>query len=87
MQNNNPTRFYCKEEIEQGHDKKTYPRLVLNKLKVMGNSTFIYNRWAFSSKEFLKKLPMYMWSMFSHVWTMNEVKLNQEWIKIWLKLN
>jgi hypothetical protein len=43
MQNKNTTRFYWKEEIEQGHDKKTYPRLVLNKLKVMGNSTFIYN--------------------------------------------
>ncbi len=62
MQNKNPTRFYYKEEIEQGHDKTTYPRLVLNKLKVMGNSTFIYNPWAPSSREFLKKLPMYMWT-------------------------
>jgi hypothetical protein len=30
VQNNNPTRFYCKIEIEQGCDKKTYLKLVLN---------------------------------------------------------
>jgi hypothetical protein len=33
---------YCKEETKQGYDKKMYPKLVLNKLKVMGNSTSIY---------------------------------------------
>ncbi len=27
---------------EQGYDKKTYPKLLLNKLKVMGNLTSIY---------------------------------------------
>ncbi len=44
VQNNNPTRFYCKEEtkMKQGQDKKTYQKLVLNKLKTMGNSTSIY---------------------------------------------
>jgi hypothetical protein len=26
----------------KGYDKKMYPKLVLNKLKVMGGSTFIY---------------------------------------------
>jgi hypothetical protein len=26
----------------KGYDKKLYPKLVLNKLKVMGNSTSIY---------------------------------------------
>jgi hypothetical protein len=26
----------------KGYDKITYPKLVLNKLKVMGGSTFIY---------------------------------------------
>jgi hypothetical protein len=38
MQNKNLTKFYCKEEIkiEQGYNKETYPKLVLNKLKVMG---------------------------------------------------
>jgi hypothetical protein len=40
--NKNPTRFYCKKEIKQGYDKKTYPKLMLNKLKVMGNSIFIW---------------------------------------------
>ncbi len=29
------TRFYCKEETKtkQGYDKKTYPKLMLNRLK------------------------------------------------------
>jgi hypothetical protein len=38
------TRFYYKEKTktEQGYDKKTYPKLRLNILKVMGNFTFIY---------------------------------------------
>jgi hypothetical protein len=31
------------------HDKKTYPKLMFNTLKVMGNPTFIYTHWAFSS--------------------------------------
>jgi hypothetical protein len=30
VQDNNPTRFYCKIEIEQGCDKRTYLKLVLN---------------------------------------------------------
>ncbi len=34
------------QKIEQGYDKKTYSKLVLNKLKVMGNFTFIYTYWA-----------------------------------------
>jgi len=51
---------------KQGYDKKTYPKLVLNKLKVMGNSTSIYTYWAPSSKKFLKKVPTYMWPMFTH---------------------
>jgi hypothetical protein len=42
VKNKNLTRFYCKEEIEQNFDKKTYPRLVLNKLKVIRIFTFIY---------------------------------------------
>jgi hypothetical protein len=42
---------------------KMYLKLMLNKLKIMGNSTFIYTHWAYSSK----KLPIYMWPMFTHV--------------------
>jgi len=30
VQDNNLTRFYCKIEIEQGCDKKTYLKLMLN---------------------------------------------------------
>jgi len=42
----NPTRFYCKEETEQGYDKKLYPKLTLNRLKVMRDFTYIYTHWA-----------------------------------------
>jgi ATP adenylyltransferase/5',5'''-P-1,P-4-tetraphosphate phosphorylase II len=52
VQYKNPTRFYCKEETKQGYDKKIYPKLVLNKLKVMGKSTFIYTYWALNSRNF-----------------------------------
>ncbi len=69
MRNKNPTRFYCKEEIKikQSYDKKMYPKLMLNILKVMESSTLIYTHWAPSSKKFIKKLPIYMWSIFIHV--------------------
>jgi hypothetical protein len=62
MRNKNPKRFYCKEKIkiEQGYDKNMYPKLLLNKLKVMGNSTSIYTPWAPSSKIFFEKFTIYM---------------------------
>jgi hypothetical protein len=58
----NPTKFCCRKEIKtkQGYDKKKPLKLILNKLKVMGNSTFIYTYWATSLKKFLKKLSIYM---------------------------
>jgi len=54
MQNKNPMRFYYKEEIlkKQGYDKKMYPKLMLNILNVMKNSTTIYTHWAPSSRNF-----------------------------------
>ncbi len=77
--NKNPTKFYCKEEIGQSYDNKMYPELVLNKLKVMKNSTSIYIYQAPSSRKFFK-LPIYTWLICSpicaHVWTMSELKLN-----------
>jgi hypothetical protein len=66
--NKNPTRFYYKEEIEQGYDKKSYPKLALNSLKVMKNSISIYTHWERSSKKFLKNNSIYMWSMITHVY-------------------
>jgi hypothetical protein len=30
VEKKNPTRFYYKEGIEQGYDKKTYPKPLLN---------------------------------------------------------
>jgi hypothetical protein len=68
---------------KQSHNKIMYPKLMLNKLKVIGNPTSIYTHSTLSSKKFLKKLPIYMWPMFAHVrscvthvWIMNELKLN-----------
>jgi hypothetical protein len=40
--NKNIIRFYCKEETLKSYDKKPYSKSVLNRLKVMKNSTFIY---------------------------------------------
>jgi hypothetical protein len=40
----------------QGYGVRSFLILLLNKLKIMGNFTFIYTPWAFSSKKFLKKL-------------------------------
>jgi hypothetical protein len=47
VQNRNPTRFYCKNETktEQDYDKKMYPKLVLNILKVIKSPTSIYTLW------------------------------------------
>jgi hypothetical protein len=57
MQNKNSTRFYYKEgtKTKESYNKKTYPKLMLNKLQVMKTSTSIYAYWALSSKKFLKK--------------------------------
>jgi hypothetical protein len=46
VKNKNPTRFYYKEEIKQSYDKKMYPRLVLNRPKVMRIFASIYTHWA-----------------------------------------
>ncbi len=56
--NKNQTRFYYKEEmkIKQGYNKNMYSKLVLNKLKLMGNFIFIYASWAPSSRKFFNKL-------------------------------
>jgi len=81
--NKNPIRFYCKEEIEQGYDKKTYPKLVLNKLNVMKFFTSICTHWAPSPKKFFQKLPIYMWPMFTHV----RPCVNYEWSKTQLIVN
>jgi len=57
MRNKNPMIFYYKKEIKtsQAYDKRTYPKLVLSRLKVIGNSTSIYTYLTFSSRKFMKK--------------------------------
>ncbi len=47
MQNKNATRFYCSKETrtKQGYNTKTYPKLMLNILEIIGNFTFIYTYW------------------------------------------
>jgi hypothetical protein len=52
-------------KTKQGYDKKTYPKFVLNILKAIKNSIFIYTLYAPNSRKFSKKLPIYMWPMFS----------------------
>jgi hypothetical protein len=58
---------FIANKSKQGSDMKKYPKLVLNKLKIMGNFTSIYTYWTFSSRKFLKKISTYMWSMFIHM--------------------
>jgi hypothetical protein len=55
VQDKNPIRFYSKNETRTNKvvTKKTYPKLVLNKLKVIKSPTSIYTPWAPNSK----KLP------------------------------
>lgn len=74
VQNRNPTKFYCKEK--KSYNKKTYQKSILNRLKLMKNSTFIYTPWAPRLKKFLKKFPIYMCPMFTHVCIMSELKFN-----------
>ncbi len=57
------TLFRNMKITKQDHDKYTYPKLVLNKLKVMWDSTSNYTHWALSSRKLLKKLPTFMWPM------------------------
>jgi hypothetical protein len=47
--------------------QKMYPKLMLNKLKVMGNIFFIYDHLAPSSKKYFKKISIYMWPMFTRL--------------------
>ncbi len=54
-------------DSKQNHDKNTYLKLMLNRLNVMCNSISIYTHWALNSKKLFKKLPTYMWPMFTHV--------------------
>ncbi len=79
--NKNPIKFHYKNKQNNVTTRKC-SKLVLNKLKAMGNSTFIYTPWELSSKKFIKELPIYKWPMFTHVWTMNELRLNWKWIRL-----
>jgi len=47
MQNKNATRFYCnnKTRTKQSYTR-TYPKLMLNILEVIGNPISIYTYWA-----------------------------------------
>jgi hypothetical protein len=88
VQNKNLTKFYYKEETKtkSSYDKKTYSKLMLNRLKVMKTFTFIYTHWAPSSKNFQSTCGPCL-PVCTHMWIMNELKLNLEWIKIQLIMN
>jgi hypothetical protein len=72
MQDKNSIRFHYKDKTrtKKNCDKKTYPKLMLSKLKVMRISISIYTYWAFKSRMFLKELSTYMWRMCTHRWPM-----------------
>jgi hypothetical protein len=59
--------FIAKKKQNKDTTRNCIQKLLLNKLKVMGNSTFIYTYQAPSSKKFFNKLPTHMWPMFTHV--------------------
>ncbi len=61
---------FCKEEIEQGYDKKNIPKTGVEHIKVNGKFYFKYTYWAPSSRKFFNKLLTYMWPMFTYVWPM-----------------
>jgi hypothetical protein len=73
--------------VKKKQNKAMYPKMVLNRLKVMTNFNSIYTHWTPSSKKFLKKFPIYMWPMRTHVWTMNELRLNWKWTQLRVNLN
>jgi len=58
----------CKKNLFQKHDNNTYAKLMLHILKIMWKFIFIYIYWEHSSRKLLKKPPIYMWFMFTHVW-------------------
>jgi len=45
-------KILLQKKKKKGYDKKRHQKLVLNKLKVMGNCVFIYTHWAPSSNFF-----------------------------------
>jgi hypothetical protein len=57
---------------------------MLNRLKIMGNFTFIYTHHAFSSKNnFQKNSNLHV----AHVWIMSKLIFNWEWTKTQLRVN
>jgi hypothetical protein len=92
--NKNPIGFYCKKLKKQSYDNKTYLKLMLNKLKVMRNSTSTYIPWAPCLRKYFNKLPIYMWPIFTRVhpcvnyeWTKTQLKVNKNSTKSELKFN
>ncbi len=58
--------------------KKNPPKLVLNKLKVIGNFTLIHTYWAQLKKKTKNMCFMFthVWPMCTHVQTTSELKFN-----------
>jgi len=92
----NAKRFYYKNmtRIEQNHDKNTYPKLVLNKPKIMCDFTSTYTNWAPSSRKlFKKKFNLYVAhvhlcsSMCDPCLSMWKLIMNYKLIKNELKIN
>ncbi len=76
----NSTRFYSKNEtkLKQGCDKKTYSKLVLNKLKVIQGLTFIIPLRELKevSIEHLSPCVTCDYLCVAHDWTKSELTIN-----------
>ncbi len=73
MKKKNLIKFYCKNKTKtkQGCDKKMYPKLVLNKVKVFEDPTSIYTPWGLNSMKPPWKFHLHVWPMTTHVWPMS----------------
>ncbi len=50
-QESNKMLLQGRNKKEQGYNKETYPKLVLNKLNIMGNSTFNFTYYALKNMD------------------------------------
>lgn len=58
--NKDPTRFYLQRKNKTRLWQKNTPKIVLNKLKVMGNFTSIYIHWELKYKKIQKNYNLHV---------------------------
>jgi hypothetical protein len=58
--NNNPTRFYCKEQTKQAYNKKAYPKIDVEQTKGNGELPLFIPIRHLAQKNKINKLPTHM---------------------------